>query len=44
VGGPTEADAYVLSVPMAQRAGALATLRRRADVVMAEPIEPSGSP
>jgi anti-sigma factor RsiW len=44
VGGPTEADAYVLSVPIDQRNAALATLRRRADVVMAEPIEPSGSP
>jgi len=44
VGGPTEADAYVLSVPMAGRDSALATLRRRSEVVMAEPIEPSASP
>jgi len=44
VGGPTEADAYILSVPLTGRAGAVAALRRRADVVMAEPIEPSASP
>lgn len=44
VGGPTEADAYILSVPLAQRAGAVAALRSRAEVVMAAPIEPSASP
>ncbi|MFL5298609.1 MAG: zf-HC2 domain-containing protein [Phenylobacterium sp.] len=44
VGGPTEADAYVLSIPMARRAQALAALRARSDVVMAEPIDPGAQP
>ena len=39
VGGPTEADAYLLSVPAAQRPAALAKLRGDRDVVMAEPID-----
>ena len=44
VDGPTGADAYVLTVPAAQRAGALAKLRARANVVMAEPVDPGGAP
>lgn len=40
VGGPTAADAYVLSVPAAERAAALMRLRGDAAVVLAEPIDP----
>lgn len=40
VDGPTGADAYVLSTPAAERAGALAKLRARSTVVMAEPVDP----
>ena len=40
VDGPTAADAYVLHVPPAERAAVLASLRARADVVLAEPIDP----
>ena len=40
VDGPTAADAYVLHVPPAERTAALATLRARPDVVLAEPIDP----
>ena len=39
VGGPTDADAYVLHVPAETRAAALARLRARPEVVMAEPID-----
>ena len=39
VGGPTDADAYLLSVPGAQRSAALAKLRADSDVVMAESID-----
>jgi hypothetical protein len=39
VGGPTDADAYVLHIAPASRAGALAELRDRPEVVMAEPID-----
>ncbi len=39
VDGPTAADAYVLHVPAAGRARALATLRSRSAVVLAEPID-----
>lgn len=39
VGGPTDADAYVLHVPPESRAAALARLRARPEVVMAEPID-----
>ena len=39
VDGPTEADAYVLFVPRAQRERALAALRARPEVVMAEPVD-----
>lgn len=42
VDGPTAADAYVLSVPAAERAAVLAALRARADVVLAQPIDPGG--
>lgn len=44
VDGPTAADAYVLSVPVEERARALKTLRGAASVVMAEPIDPAGPP
>lgn len=43
VDGPTEADAYVLSVPASERATALAALRARAEVVTAQPIDPGPS-
>ena len=43
VDGPTAAGAYVLNVPETQRAAALSALRRRAGVVMAEPIDPTGA-
>jgi len=39
VGGPTDADAYLLSVPGRQRASALEKLRADSEVVMAEPID-----
>ena len=39
VGGPTDAYAYILHVPMETRAAALARLRSRPEVVMAEPID-----
>jgi hypothetical protein len=39
VDGPTAAGAYVLAVPGARREAALATLRKRADVVLAQPID-----
>jgi anti-sigma factor RsiW len=39
VGGPTSADAYLLSVPADGRASALAKLRADKDVTMAEPID-----
>ena len=42
VDGPTAADAYVLSVPAEERATALAVLRGRASVLMAEPIDAAG--
>jgi len=40
VGGPTDADAYVLSVAPDDRDAALASLRARADIVVAQPIDP----
>jgi hypothetical protein len=43
VDGPTAAGAYVLSVPGARRAAILTALRRRAGVVMAEPIDAAGA-
>ena len=42
VGGPTEADAYILSTPAKGRDAALASLRARGDVVTAQPIDPGG--
>ena len=39
VGGPTDADAYVVWVPDARRPTVLAALRRRRDIVLAEPID-----
>ena len=44
VDGPTAADAYVLSVPSAERAAALEMLRARKMVVLAEPIDAGESP
>jgi anti-sigma factor RsiW len=44
VDGPTAADAYVLSVPAAQRAGALAKMRARGEVVLAEPVDAGERP
>ncbi len=41
VDGPTAADAYILAVPAAEREAALAGLRGRRDIVMAEPIDPA---
>ena len=42
VDGPTAADAYVLAVQPAERDAAIAALRKRADVVLAQPIDPRG--
>jgi anti-sigma factor RsiW len=39
VGGPTDADAYVLHISPDGRSAALARLRARPEVVMAEPID-----
>lgn len=39
VGGPTDADAYVLHIPAAERTAALARLRGTTAVAMAEPID-----
>jgi anti-sigma factor RsiW len=39
VGGPTAADAYLLHVPAEARTGALARLRTRPEIVMAQPID-----
>jgi anti-sigma factor RsiW len=44
VDGPTAADAYVLRVPAAERTAALARLRGRGDIVLAEPLDPGTSP
>ena len=44
VDGPTAADAYVLQVPAAQRAQALAQLRARNTIVLAEPVDPGAAP
>ncbi len=43
VDGPTAAGAWVLHVPASERAAALATLRGRPDIVLAEPID-AGQP
>ncbi|HUP66957.1 MAG TPA: hypothetical protein VM145_01920, partial [Sphingomicrobium sp.] len=39
VGGPTDANAYVLHIPGPERGAALARLRGSAQVAMAEPID-----
>jgi anti-sigma factor RsiW len=39
VGGPTDADAYLLHLPQDSRAQALTKLRARPEIVMAEPID-----
>jgi hypothetical protein len=39
VGGPTEADAYLLHVPEQTRSAAVTKLRARPEIVMAEPID-----
>ena len=44
VDGPTAADAYVLQVPAVQRAQALAQLRSRNTIVLAEPVDPGVAP
>lgn len=44
VDGPTAADAYVLQVPAVQRPGALAKLRARPNIVLAEPVDPGAAP
>lgn len=44
VDGPTPADAYVLSVPAAQREAALANLRSRREIVLAQPVDSGGAP
>ena len=41
VDGPTAAGGYVLAVPAAKRPAALAALRARQNVVLAEPIAPA---
>jgi hypothetical protein len=44
VDGPTGADAYVLQAPPAQQAQALAQLRSRPNIVLAEPVDPGATP
>jgi hypothetical protein len=44
VDGPTAADAYVLQVAPAARERALSSLRARRAVVLAEAVDPGGSP
>jgi anti-sigma factor RsiW len=44
VDGPTAAGAYVLQAPGAERPVALARLRARPEVVLAEPIDSRGAP
>jgi hypothetical protein len=43
VDGPTAADAYVLRIPPAERAQALARLKARPEVSLAEPVDAGGS-
>ncbi|MDB5481961.1 MAG: zf-HC2 protein [Caulobacteraceae bacterium] len=43
VDGPTAAGVYVLNVPAARRPAAVAALRRRPGVIMAEPIDAAGA-
>jgi anti-sigma factor RsiW len=44
VGGPTPAGAYVLHVAPAQRTAALASLRARREIVLAQPVDPGPRP
>lgn len=44
VDGPTDADAFVLAVPLPDRPAALAKLRANHAIVMAEPIDPATRP
>ncbi|HEX7760817.1 MAG TPA: zf-HC2 domain-containing protein [Caulobacteraceae bacterium] len=44
VDGPTAAGAYVLQVPDVERAAALARLKARREVLLAEPIDPGQQP
>jgi hypothetical protein len=39
VGGPTEADAYLVHVPANGRSGAVQKLQRNANVTLAQPID-----
>jgi anti-sigma factor RsiW len=41
VDGPTSADAFVIHIPPAERTAALAMLRRRGDIELAEPVDSS---
>lgn len=43
VGGPTEADAWLLQTPADQRAAALVKLRGARHVALAEPVDPAGA-
>jgi anti-sigma factor RsiW len=40
IDGPTAADAYVLQVPAGHRAAVLTSLRKRHEIVVAEPVDP----
>jgi hypothetical protein len=44
VDGPTPADAYVLRVPQDGRAAALASLRARREIVLAQPVDSGAAP
>ena len=44
VDGPTDADAFVLAVPLPDRPAALTKLRANHAIVMAEPIDPATRP
>ena len=44
VDGPTPADAYVLHVPAPTRDAALASLRARREIVLAQPVDSGGTP
>lgn len=44
VGGPTATGAYILHVPSGARASAVSALRRRPDILLAEPIDSGRNP
>lgn len=44
VGGPTDAGAYILTVDPARRDGALAVLRARPSILLAQPIDRATAP